>query len=417
MTSPTIHPASPGQQLPYLFARVRIDGLKGRPELNGTYGKTVKYVEASGRYGVALESGKETIALKPANLSAATEGGTACGNSPLPPLVPPVGGHARATSSNSRDDAQYDGLDAHARAAKDMVMSGAVKPGSDQEIQMYKQELAADPTQAGPWLNLALAYQERGSKKEAIQAMDRAAHYTVLMSKPGAVEMNDEFRAQLGVLQVAIVERGARLMQEALKGRADLEPDASLGARLVELLLPICETRVKSMTKSLLHHVYGDVLRKLSRNEAALEQLRLAEATAWDGGQGEHDLVSLSIIPEVLCIMATKLDSRPEAKAKMEEAVAAARFALGLTPKRGRPGLPTTSDAQLTLARMMSNVVAMSANENGEVSIEVEFLQEGKRLALAAREAAKKKGDLRSAALVDAMLKPNQPFGNPGIPD
>ena len=282
---------------------------------------------------------------------------------------------------------------------------------------MYKQELAADPTQAGPWLNLALAYQERGSKKEAIQAMDRAAHYTVLMSKPGAVEMNDEFRAQLDELQVAIVERGARLMQEALKGRADLEPDASLGARLVELLLPICEARVKSMTKSLLHHVYGDVLRKLSRNEAALEQLRLAEATAWDGGQGEHDLVSLSIIPEVLCIMATKLDSRPEAKAKMEEAVAAARFALGLTPKRGRPGLPTTSDAQLTLARMMSNVVAMSANENGEVSIEVEFLQEGKRLALAAREAAKKKGDLRSAALVDAMLKPNQPFGNPGIPD
>ena len=142
------------------------------------------------------------------------------------------------------------------------------------------------------------------------------------------------------------------------------------------------------------------------------------KATSTRGtSQGEHDLVSLSIIPEVLCIMATKLDSRPEAKAKMEEAVAAARFALGLTPKRGRPGLPTTSDAQLTLARMMSNVVAMSANENGEVSIEVEFLQEGKRLALAAREAAKKKGDLRSAALVDAMLKPNQPFGNPGIPD
>ena len=97
----------------------------------------------------------------------------------------------------------------------------------------------------------------------------------------------------------------------------------------------------------------------------------------------------------------------------MEEAVAAARSALDLTPKRH----PTYSTAQLTVARMMSNVVMVSTDENGQVSMEVEFFQEGKRLALAAKAAAKKKGDLRSAALVDAMLKPNQPFGNPGIPD
>ena len=410
----TIEAVSSGDQLPLLFARVRIDGLKSRPELNGTFGKAVNYVEASGRYGVALESGKETIALKPTNLSAATaEDGNTCDNSPLPPLVPPIEGHARATSSNSRDDAHYDGLDAHARAAKDMVASGAVKAGSDQEIAMYKQELAADPTQAGPWFNLALAYQARGSKKEAIQAMDRAAHYTILMSQPGAVEMNDEFRAQLAQLQVAVIERGARLMLEALKGRADLEPDASLGARLVELLLPICEARVKPMTKSMLHHSYGDVLRKLSRNEAALEQFRLAEAAAWDGGKGEHDFDSLQFIPDVLCIMATKLETRQERKAKMEEAVAAARSALDLTPKRH----VTYSTAQLTLARMMSNVVMVSTDENGQVSMEVEFFQEGKRLAVAAKAAAKKKGDLRSMALADSLLEPNQPFGNPGIPD
>ena len=59
----------------------------------------------------------------------------------------------------------------------------------------------------------------------------------------------------------------------------------------------------------------------------------------------------------------------------------------------------------------------MSAAESGRVSIEVEFLQEGKRLAVGARAAAKKKGDLRSLAIADALLKPNEPFGNPGIPD
>jgi len=65
----------------------------------------------------------------------------------------------------------------------------------------------------------------------------------------------------------------------------------------------------------------------------------------------------------------------------------------------------------------MSNVVMVSADENGQVSMEVEFFQEGKRLAVAAKAAAKKKGDLRSMALADSLLEPNQPFGNPGIPD
>ena len=103
----------------------------------------------------------------------------------------------------------------------------------------------------------------------------------------------------------------------------------------------------------------------------------------------------------------------------MMEAVAAARSALDLTPKRH----VTYSTAQLTLARMMSNVVLVSPmeekNERGApvVNVEVEFLQEGKRLALAAKAAAKKKGDLRSMALADSLLQPNQPFGNPGIPD
>ena len=75
--NPTLEPVSSGDQLPLLFARVRIDGLKSRPELNGTFGKAVNYVEASGRYGVALESGKTS--LKPANLSAAAaEDGNTC---------------------------------------------------------------------------------------------------------------------------------------------------------------------------------------------------------------------------------------------------------------------------------------------------------------------------------------------------
>ena len=48
--------------------RVRIAGLKGRPELNGRCGVAAYFDAAKGRYEVALEGEVEAVLLKPANL-------------------------------------------------------------------------------------------------------------------------------------------------------------------------------------------------------------------------------------------------------------------------------------------------------------------------------------------------------------
>ena len=52
---------------PLLKKRVKVEGLVGRPELNGLVGEAVLYDEKSGRYGVRLE-GCESVKLKPGNL-------------------------------------------------------------------------------------------------------------------------------------------------------------------------------------------------------------------------------------------------------------------------------------------------------------------------------------------------------------
>ena len=49
--------------------RVRITGLVGRPELNGTYAKVLCYDETRGRYAVMTEVGREQLALKRPNLT------------------------------------------------------------------------------------------------------------------------------------------------------------------------------------------------------------------------------------------------------------------------------------------------------------------------------------------------------------
>jgi hypothetical protein len=48
--------------------RVRIDGLKGRPELNEQCGVAGRFDAAKGRYEVAVEGEVEAVLLKPANL-------------------------------------------------------------------------------------------------------------------------------------------------------------------------------------------------------------------------------------------------------------------------------------------------------------------------------------------------------------
>ena len=49
-------------------SRVRIDGLKGRPELNGRCGVAAYFDPAKGRYAVTVVGEAEAVLLKPANL-------------------------------------------------------------------------------------------------------------------------------------------------------------------------------------------------------------------------------------------------------------------------------------------------------------------------------------------------------------
>jgi len=53
--------------------RVRIDGLKGRPELNGRCGVATYFDAAKGRYEVAVEGEAEAVLLRPANLQEVIE--------------------------------------------------------------------------------------------------------------------------------------------------------------------------------------------------------------------------------------------------------------------------------------------------------------------------------------------------------
>ena len=62
---------------PYCGKRVEIFGLRGKPELNGTFGLASSYDASRGRYTVALEPPRqgEQIALRPTNLKPAEGGG------------------------------------------------------------------------------------------------------------------------------------------------------------------------------------------------------------------------------------------------------------------------------------------------------------------------------------------------------
>ena len=53
--------------------RVRIDGLKGRPELNGRCGVAGRFDAAKGRYEVAVEGDAEAVLKKPMNLQVLLE--------------------------------------------------------------------------------------------------------------------------------------------------------------------------------------------------------------------------------------------------------------------------------------------------------------------------------------------------------
>jgi len=65
---------------------VTFKDLKGRADLNGLSGTVVSFVRATGRFGVKLATGGETVAVKRANLEE-----TECGESPACVLAGKIG--------------------------------------------------------------------------------------------------------------------------------------------------------------------------------------------------------------------------------------------------------------------------------------------------------------------------------------
>ena len=49
-------------------ARVRVEGLKAKPQLNGKVGTAVKWVTARGRWLVRVDGDRRPLGLKPGNL-------------------------------------------------------------------------------------------------------------------------------------------------------------------------------------------------------------------------------------------------------------------------------------------------------------------------------------------------------------
>jgi tetratricopeptide (TPR) repeat protein len=426
---------------PLLYQRVRIDGIVARPELNGAFGKVISWSDDRGRYGVRLEQGGEQVALKPANLTAA---GAADG------AVPCL--HCGAENATicctqcfsvwyCNADCQQHGWPAHAAFCREPPVSewrgeasemshaqqakiqthleasiaagkGQGKAAKLQEIKMLKQAAAAEPNQPFTWFNLSQAYMEMGAKQEAVEAMDRAVFYMLQTLRPGAVDMSDPaFAEGVARAQLDMVTTGARMLQDAVVGRAhdELSADESLGKRLVELA-GHCGTRLPPGAHSLVHHVYGNVLRKRSANAEALVQLRKADAAAWDGGKGKRDLASLSVIPDVIANAAMSERTADARRAHLIAAVDAAREALDAIPSEH----PMRLSAQLGLCRMISQRIASSAEDPArhESTEDLQTLrQEGVALCQDATLAAQRIGDARLLSMAQALLAPGAPLG------
>lgn len=435
---------------PMLYQRVKISGLKAKPELNGAFGKCVTWSDERGRYAVQLEGVKEAIALKPENLAAAAadEGSSAClhcgsataatrctrcfsvwycseacrklGWAAHGPhcVAPPIAEH---TGSKEMSHEQHAKIEKHMQAAIDAGRSGSASAAA-QEIKMLKQSAAADPHQPATWFNLAQAYRSQGSKAEAVEAMAKAVFYMLQVLEPGKIDPNmPGVKEMLEKFPVDMCISAAQLLEDAVVGRsgeAQLRYDVRLGQDL-QTLADKCGARLHPGARSLCHYVYGNVLRKLSRNDEAAAQLRSADAAAWNGGKGERDLVSLSTLPEVLAASAQQMglpmDSEPVAQ-RMGEALVAARAALEATPR----GHPMRASVQLCAARMISNRIITLVGQGGAApdlskSGEVRALRdEGIKHARQARDLARGK-DPRLVALTEQILSPNQALGTPAF--
>ena len=285
---------------------------------------------------------------------------------------------------------------------------------------MLKQATAADPSQPAPWFNLSQCYMEMGGKREAVLAMDKCCFYLLQGMEPGVLDLSDPAeRESMEKFQYEAMGRGAKMLEKAIVGREgeDLDIDESLGHRLIDMARKYAPG-VHPGLRSLLHYCLGNILRKRSKHDEALDHLRRAAAAAWNDGKGERDLVSLSMIPEVLAASAMAMGGQRPAseamRARMTQAVAAARECVAATPAAHQ----MHASARLTLARMISNLVLMSADAEGNLEGEeaLALLSEGARLARDVLRGAQGR-DPRLAMLAQKLLAPNQPFGGVHVQD
>ena len=95
----------------------------------------------------------------------------------------------------------------------------------------------------------------------------------------------------------------------------------------------------------------------------------------------------------------------------MAKAVDAARRALAATPKEHC----MLASAQLSVARMISNLIMMSVDAQGDIGGDdaFELVREGRAMAFMAKESAEKSGDTRLAEMAAEILLPSQPLGQP----
>lgn len=434
-----------------LYQRVMISGLKAKPEHNGAFGKCITWSDEKGRYTVQLEGVKGAIALKPANLAAAgaDEGLSAClhcgaataatrctrcfavwycgeecrtlGWAAHGPTcaAPPIAEH---NGSKEMSHEQHAKIETHMQAAIDAGRGGSASSVA-QEIKMLRQSAAADPHQPATWLNLAQAYKGQGAKAEAVECMAKAVFYMLQVLEPGTVDRDmPGAKEMLEKFPVELCTAAAQLMEDAVVGRsgeAQLRYDARLGHDL-QTLADRCGARLHPGARSLCHYVYGNVLRKLSRNDEAAAQLRSADAAAWNDGKGERDLVSLSTLPEVLAASAQQMglpmESEPVAT-RMGEAVVAAREALEATHQSH----PMRASVELCAARMISNrIICLVGPADAPPALskrcEVRALRdEGIKLARQALGHARGQKDPRLTALAEQILAPNQALGEPAF--
>ena len=245
---------------------------------------------------------------------------------------------------------------------------------------------------------------------EAVEAMDRAVHLLLEASKPGAVELDGaDMVAALEEMQCSFVCQGGRLIEEANTGPPqDLPPGLlPLTTKLLQLK-ELCSARLQPMTRSLVHFVYADVLRKLDDCAGALPQYRLAVAAA--DGSGSCDFLSLKMIPEMTARLAVATTTaRSEAQVqKMREAVDAASHALAEAKKYGMPtSHPLHQDIMMVYCRMVNNLMVSCMDENGAITPDDALLRQvrkAQKLASHVRNAARKAGRVRPAAQAEQML-------------